>query len=132
MLRATCQPTSAAGDAASTMSSSLIRIKSASFQGVHGGCTCRAGLCENLHFRLVKPSTSPVRLLRSVRNAECWEKPVDRVFMKFIFEYEDAKPDVHPVEPGACCDTTASGQGFGNIEHDVPVCKDQNLFSLQC
>jgi len=55
----------------------------------------------------------------------CWEKPKDRIFMKFTFEYEDAMEETRSIEPGACCDTTADGIGFGNIEHDVPVCTDK-------
>jgi hypothetical protein len=53
---------------------------------------------------------------------ECWlpgclEKPVDEVFMKFTFQYEDATPETRDIESALCCDTTG-----GNIEHDVPAC----------
>mmetsp|Transcript_63018 Transcript_63018/g.150120 ORF Transcript_63018/g.150120 Transcript_63018/m.150120 type:complete len:484 (+) Transcript_63018:98-1549(+) len=55
----------------------------------------------------------------------CWEKPKDRIFMKFNFAYEDATEETRPIEPGACCDTTSDSMGFGNLEHDVPQCKDK-------
>lgn len=52
----------------------------------------------------------------------CAEKPVDTVFMKFTFEYEDATSETRDIESSACCDTTSNIQGDGNIEHDVPAC----------
>mmetsp|Transcript_32535 Transcript_32535/g.74336 ORF Transcript_32535/g.74336 Transcript_32535/m.74336 type:complete len:476 (+) Transcript_32535:62-1489(+) len=52
----------------------------------------------------------------------CVEKPVDKVFMKFNFEYEDASEETRTIEPASCCDTTTDSQGFGNIEHDVLPC----------
>jgi len=54
---------------------------------------------------------------------DCSENPVDEVYMKFIFEYEDYQPGyTRAIEPAACCDVTGDGQGTGNIEHDVPAC----------
>lgn len=52
----------------------------------------------------------------------CAEKPLDQVFMKFTFEYEDATSKTRDIEAGDCCDLTGGKEGFGNIEHDVPAC----------
>eukprot|EP00930_Biecheleria_cincta_P076772 TRINITY_DN63992_c0_g1_i1.p1 TRINITY_DN63992_c0_g1~~TRINITY_DN63992_c0_g1_i1.p1 ORF type:complete len:505 (+),score=62.83 TRINITY_DN63992_c0_g1_i1:39-1517(+) len=59
---------------------------------------------------------------KECRFPDCREKTKDKVFMQFTFSYEDATPETRNLEPGACCDTTSDGQGFGNIEHDVPAC----------
>merc|ERR1719281_2115223 len=44
--------------------------------------------------------------------------------MKFKFYYEDYVPGVtRNIEAGSCCDVTNDfGEGFENIEHDVPAC----------
>jgi len=60
---------------------------------------------------------------KECEHPDCREKPVDEVFMKFTFYYEDAFEGVVAVEPAACCDVTSSTQGNENIEYDVPVCK---------
>jgi len=53
---------------------------------------------------------------------DCSEKPLDEVYMKFTFFYEDAQPDTRQVEPAACCDVTSATQGNENIEYDIPAC----------
>ena len=62
---------------------------------------------------------------KECRDPQCADKPKDRVFMKFRFEYEDETPATRNIEPAACCDTTSSKQGMGNIEHDVPACENK-------
>merc|ERR1712217_411962 len=46
------------------------------------------------------------------------------IYMKYKFYYEDATTSSRAMEGGACCDTTSTGQGDGNIEHDVPACPE--------
>jgi len=63
----------------------------------------------------------------------CADEPLDQIFMKFTFEYEDAAEETRDIEGAACCDTTSNHQGDGNIEHDVPACQagtppDQCIF----
>lgn len=53
---------------------------------------------------------------------DCAEKPMDEVYMKFTFFYEDAQPDTRQIESAACCDITSVTQGDENIEYDVPLC----------
>lgn len=53
---------------------------------------------------------------------DCSEKPLDEVFMKFNFLYEDVVEGTKAVEPAACCDVTSATQGNENIEYDIPVC----------
>lgn len=57
-------------------------------------------------------------------DASCSEKPLDEVYMKFTFFYEDAAPGARQIENSACCDVTGQmpEQGFENIEYDVPAC----------
>mmetsp|Transcript_136037 Transcript_136037/g.339261 ORF Transcript_136037/g.339261 Transcript_136037/m.339261 type:complete len:486 (-) Transcript_136037:315-1772(-) len=55
-------------------------------------------------------------------NPDCSEKPLDEIFMKFTFFYEDAQPDTRQVEAAACCDVTSVTQGAENIEYDIPAC----------
>lgn len=55
-------------------------------------------------------------------NPECSEKPLDEVFMRFTFYYEDATAETRVMEGSACCDVTSDGQGNENIEYDVPAC----------
>merc|ERR1712151_900420 len=50
------------------------------------------------------------------------EKPMDEVFMKFTFFYEDATSQLRGIEPAACCDVTSVTQGNENIEYDIPAC----------
>jgi len=59
---------------------------------------------------------------KECQQPDCAEKPVDEVFMKFTFYYEDAKADVRLIEPAACCDVTSVTQGDENIEYDIPAC----------
>merc|ERR1719311_718997 len=55
---------------------------------------------------------------------DCHDKPRDEIYMKFKFYYEDYVPGVtRNIEAGSCCDVTNDfGEGFENIEHDVPAC----------
>jgi len=76
-----------------------------------GGWRC----CEN-HMFLIDTD-------KECKDPQCSEKPVDEVYMKFTFYYEDATPGMLPVEPSACCDVTSSTQGNENIEYDIPACK---------
>lgn len=52
----------------------------------------------------------------------CLAKPVDRVFVKFTFQYDDATAADRMLEPVACCDATSTVAGDTNIEYDVPLC----------
>lgn len=52
----------------------------------------------------------------------CSEEPVDQVFMKFTFYYEDATPAMRDIESAACCDVTSTQQGDANVEYDLPPC----------
>jgi hypothetical protein len=57
-------------------------------------------------------------------NPDCEEKPLDEVYMKFTYYYEDAKPWARQIEAAACCDVTSDSQGNENIEYDVPTCPE--------
>lgn len=61
---------------------------------------------------------------KECKTPDCEELPVDTVYMKFNFQFEDATAETRPIEGSACCDTTSDGQGDGNIEHDVPQCPE--------
>jgi hypothetical protein len=52
----------------------------------------------------------------------CTEKPLDKVYMKFTFLYQDAENSARQMESAACCDVTSEGQGDSNIEYDVTTC----------
>mmetsp|Transcript_21053 Transcript_21053/g.34998 ORF Transcript_21053/g.34998 Transcript_21053/m.34998 type:complete len:212 (-) Transcript_21053:60-695(-) len=47
---------------------------------------------------------------------------MDKIFMKFQFEYEDSTEETRDIEVASCCDVTSDTQGNGNVEHDVPAC----------
>mmetsp|Transcript_137100 Transcript_137100/g.292827 ORF Transcript_137100/g.292827 Transcript_137100/m.292827 type:complete len:506 (-) Transcript_137100:17-1534(-) len=52
----------------------------------------------------------------------CLDKPLDKMYMKATFYYEDAQPNARRIEPSACCDATSDHMGNENIEYDVPAC----------
>merc|ERR1712194_764867 len=78
--------------------------------GYVGGWRC----CENNVFLIDTD--------KLCRDATCSGEPIDEVYMKYKFYYEDATRSSRAMESGACCDTTSNWQGDGNIEHDVPAC----------
>jgi hypothetical protein len=61
---------------------------------------------------------------RECADPRCSAHPIDRVYLKATFHYEDAAPDARPLGPTACCDVTSTWEGDGNIEYDVPQCAE--------
>jgi len=83
---------------------------SCSLYTYHGGWRC----CEHKVFLIDTD--------KECRTPDCSEKPMDKIFMKFQFEYEDSTEETRDIEGAACCDTTSDHKGSGNIEHDVVAC----------
>jgi len=83
---------------------------SCSLSTYKGGWRC----CENNVFLIDTD--------KECKDPTCSAEPIDEIYMKYKFYYEDTTSASRAIEGGACCDTTSVGQGDGNIEHDVPAC----------